>query len=283
MGLKEIFRKEEGYLASPKDLPDLASEIMNDAQGLKVVSQEEKQEPKIVPQSIPENATPEVPRPEPVVQQVPQTNSQQVVHQALQQPIQQVPQQFHYLPPQNVVPHHPFLGYPQVNPYYYSGMAQVNPHTLYPSLGIDQVKTPEIVNSERRPLMKLLAELDALETRWHSLTNKKTNLEKEIKYLESDIEHKMKLLRTHLAIANEENEVSEGDEFHLADGQILRTRADLEFAAKEMSKQIFDHHVGPGWNDFEAWVANCLHDYSLAKKLKNISSPNHLVSALKKY
>ncbi len=137
--------------------------------------------------------------------------------------------------------------------------------------------------SERGPLRKLLSELDDLESRWHVLTNQKIGLEKELKYLESDIEHKMKLLRTHLAIANESNVVQEGDEFYMCDGQVLMSRADLEVAANSMTKQVFDHHVGPGWNDFESWVANCLHDYSLARRLKNVKSVKELRSALKKY
>lgn len=270
MGLGDIFKKESKLLDSPKDLPDLASEKLGDENAIaprpKAYFDYPEKPPKIETENVEmKQKEISVPMPNPPLQ----NNNQPMQLQGSHYP-------------------YPFMGYPHPMPMQYPyPVPNMQPHypMHYPVQIPSQERNPreEIQKSHRTPLRNLLTELDEMEERWHSLTYQKRSMEKELKYLEAEIEHKLKLLKTHMVIANEESEVPAGKEFYLADGGVLRSRKDLEIASSEMSKQVFDHHVGPGWNDFSDWANNCLKEVELAAKLKKVRSPQELQAALKTY
>jgi DNA repair exonuclease SbcCD ATPase subunit len=60
--------------------------------------------------------------------------------------------------------------------------------------------------------------------------------------------------------------------FWLLDGSSVTSLHELYDAFKDMSDEVFFHHVGKGRNDFSKWVKNVYHDENLAFKLAKIKN-----------
>ncbi len=71
-------------------------------------------------------------------------------------------------------------------------------------------------------------------------------------------------------------------DFVLCDGSKLRNPKDLLRALKNMSDDIFDHHVTHDRNDFGVWIYHCF-DKHLGNSIKRNLSKEELTDALKKY
>lgn len=74
---------------------------------------------------------------------------------------------------------------------------------------------------------------------------------------------------------------AQGDErFWLADGHVLCNISELKEALKTMNAAIFKHHVGPGKNDFAAWLTDVLADEELAKRIFRMKTSKSVYNAV---
>ncbi|MCC7573986.1 fibronectin type III domain-containing protein [Candidatus Woesearchaeota archaeon] len=72
-----------------------------------------------------------------------------------------------------------------------------------------------------------------------------------------------------------------GKEFLLCDGRILKNLNDLRFSLRDMSDDVFGHHVNDSKNDFYLWIRDVFGYKSLAYKVKNVKSKQDLFRILK--
>ena len=69
-------------------------------------------------------------------------------------------------------------------------------------------------------------------------------------------------------------------QFHLFNGGLLASLAQLRAALPSMSDEVFAHHVRPERNDFAAWVRDVFHDEPLAARIAAVRSRLELSSVL---
>ena len=72
------------------------------------------------------------------------------------------------------------------------------------------------------------------------------------------------------------------DIFHLKNGRMIMTLADLMEFLKDMPQDEFSHHVNNQKNDFAAWTEQSLHNRDLANKMKYAKTKNSLRKLLEK-
>lgn len=63
-------------------------------------------------------------------------------------------------------------------------------------------------------------------------------------------------------------EISPDKFFYLSDGRVLKNLEELADALRNMTGEIFKHHVNKERNDFANWVNDVLEDKKLATDLK---------------
>ena len=68
------------------------------------------------------------------------------------------------------------------------------------------------------------------------------------------------------------SDVSPDKEFYLTDGRRLKNINELAMALKDMSADIFHHHVNKDKNDFANWINDVIGSKNLAKKLSNVKN-----------
>jgi hypothetical protein len=56
--------------------------------------------------------------------------------------------------------------------------------------------------------------------------------------------------------------------FHCYDGQTLKSLKELQTALAGMDREVFNHHVAEGKNDFSNWVRDVISDEKLANDLE---------------
>ncbi|MFH1510278.1 MAG: DUF5752 family protein [Candidatus Woesearchaeota archaeon] len=74
--------------------------------------------------------------------------------------------------------------------------------------------------------------------------------------------------------------------FMLADGRKLRSLTELIHSLKDMSDEVFTHHVNDFKNDFATWVHDIFEDKELSAELRSIrdrlKTQEHLLKKLAK-
>jgi len=71
-------------------------------------------------------------------------------------------------------------------------------------------------------------------------------------------------------------------EFHfkLKNGQELKSLEDLHNALKEMSDDVYFHHVHHEKNDFAVWIKDVLNLHKLAEQVKLVKDKKHMISLI---
>jgi len=67
-------------------------------------------------------------------------------------------------------------------------------------------------------------------------------------------------------------EVENGKEFLCKDGKIIRSLDELAKIIKDLSAEIFLHHVNNNKNDFAEWVEHVIGDFVLANRIRRVKS-----------
>lgn len=70
--------------------------------------------------------------------------------------------------------------------------------------------------------------------------------------------------------------VPDDKKFWSMDGASYAGMIDLSNALKNMKKDVFDHHVSEGKNDFANWVYDVIGDVELANNLRKSRSKNDI-------
>ena len=125
-----------------------------------------------------------------------------------------------------------------------------------------------------------LAELKGLERDWFEQREQADAIEKSLAIIEHEIETRTTELKGLLQQARQksrlENPVTQGQEFVLADGRRLSSLLDLKIALKNMPDTVFSHHVTSIKNDFAAWVRGAMNDAALADEMGTIRDKHQL-------
>ncbi len=69
-----------------------------------------------------------------------------------------------------------------------------------------------------------------------------------------------------------QNQVPDDKVFWCCDGRVFRNLRDLAEALKEMSGELYKHHVNSEKNDFSNWVHDVVGDVTLAYQLRKAKS-----------
>ena len=78
------------------------------------------------------------------------------------------------------------------------------------------------------------------------------------------------------------SDVPEDKQFITRDNKELKNLHDLKAAAKDMSKETFEHHVNGEKNDFHNWVKDVHKDHELAENIKGVKSAEELYEHIEK-
>lgn len=74
--------------------------------------------------------------------------------------------------------------------------------------------------------------------------------------------------------------VGNGERFFVADGKVCASLTELASYISAMSQEAFNHHCASQKCDFAEWIADILHDETLAKNLRNAKGIRARVEAL---
>ncbi|MBN1156167.1 hypothetical protein JXA85_00990 [Candidatus Woesearchaeota archaeon] len=148
------------------------------------------------------------------------------------------------------------------------------------------VKPPTEIDVENK-INAVLLSLKDFEKDWVSKRAELKELQKKIKSIEIEVilknEELKKLLskrekirrieKTYESVTNNEEKLLPVEKgFHLKNGSILRSLADLAIILSTMSDGEFSSYVDDNKNDFANWVFNSLNEADLSAKIKSITS-----------
>ncbi len=74
--------------------------------------------------------------------------------------------------------------------------------------------------------------------------------------------------------------VGGGERFFVADGKVCASLSELAEQVCVMSQEAFNHHCTSKMCDFAAWIADILHDETLAKNVRGAKGVRAKVEAL---
>jgi hypothetical protein len=133
-------------------------------------------------------------------------------------------------------------------------------------------------------IQRRLTELKDLEKEWFARRSDADAIERELHYIEQDIDTRAQELKRLLTQASTqaklEHKAPEGHEFVLADGTKVASLQDLHRIAHRMPEWLFLHHVTPTRNDFAIWVRHVLNDQDRAARIESARTRSDLVNAL---
>jgi hypothetical protein len=79
------------------------------------------------------------------------------------------------------------------------------------------------------------------------------------------------------------DDVPEENNFHVANGMVVRNLNDLCAILDLIDKKTFKKHVNKEKNDFSSWIRNVYKDHKLADSIKRIRSQKNMLDKVKFY
>jgi F0F1-type ATP synthase assembly protein I len=70
--------------------------------------------------------------------------------------------------------------------------------------------------------------------------------------------------------------------FWLKDGRQIKSLEELSSVLKNISKDVFSHHVNDAKNDFASWINDVFKNKVLAKEIRSKKTPEEIVLCLKR-
>lgn len=136
-------------------------------------------------------------------------------------------------------------------------------------------------------IYKSLLELKELEAEWSIRFRELEAAKKLVVEKEEEIETKLadfkELIKSKRKFELFKKKAESGKEFKLANGHSVWSIQELLLELRNMSDEVFSHHVNKKTNDFVNWISHVFKDEDLADELRGCVSRDKIISLLENY